>query len=132
LLYDTDKFSRQKSAPKRLQKALLGEGGVQGLDGEAHPIFMALMTPEQITALGDLVEQQWHQYAQKWTQQEDVILFDEAQEILCRAVCQWSGVPLQESAVRQRTRDLSDRISGSGRIGPEHWRAKAPRDRSEA
>lgn len=136
LFYDTDKFSRQKSAPKRLQKTLLGEGGVQGLDGEAHrqrkAIFMGLMTPERMTALGDLVEQQWHQYAQKWAQQEEVILFDGAQEILCRAVCEWSGVPLQESAVRQRTRDLSDMISGSGRIGPEHWQARAARDRGEA
>ena len=136
VFYDTDKFSRKEAAPKRLQKSLLGEGGVQGLDGEAHrqrkAVFMQLMTPEHMDALGDLVEQQWYHYAQRWTQMEAVVFFDEVQEILCRAVCEWSGVPLTESEVSERTRNLSDMISGSGRIGPKHGQARRARDRSEA
>lgn len=136
VFYDTDKFLRQNATPKRVQKTLLGEGGVQGLDGEAHrqrkAIFMGLMTPERMAELSDLVEQQWHQYAQKWTQMSEVILFDEVQEILLRAVCTWSGVPLAESEVAERTQDMSNMISGSGRIGPEHWKGRRARDRAEA
>jgi fatty-acid peroxygenase len=136
VFYDTDKFSRQDAAPKRVQKTLTGEDGVQGLDGEVHrqrkAIFMGLMTPAGLDALGDLVEQAWHRYAQTWTQQDEVILFDEVQEILCQAVCEWSGVPLAASEVRQRTRDLADMIRGSGRIGPAHWQARQARDRAEA
>lgn len=50
VFYDTAKFDRKGAAPKRIQKTLTGEGGVQGLDGEAHrqrkQLFMALMTPQ--------------------------------------------------------------------------------------
>ena len=115
---------------------MLGEGGVQGLDGEAHrqrkAIFMDLMTPKNMDRLGKLTEQWWHRYGEKWTQQPTVVLFDEVQEILCRAVCEWSGVPLAELEVAQRTRDLAQMISGSGRLGPEHWQARRARDRGEA
>ena len=135
VFYDTDKFTRQKAAPKRVKQTLLGEGGVQGLDGDIHrqrkAIFMDLMTPANMDKLGDLTEHWWHQYAQKWTQQSEVVLFDEVQEILCRAGCEWAGVPLAEAEVAQRTHELSEMISGSGRLGPENWHAHFARDRSE-
>lgn len=34
--YREDRLIRAGSMPGRIQKTLLGEGGVQGLDGEAH------------------------------------------------------------------------------------------------
>lgn len=47
VFYDPEKFTRQKAAPKRLQKTLFGQGGVQGMDGDAHrhrkEMFMSLM-----------------------------------------------------------------------------------------
>lgn len=50
LFYDQERFERRGAAPARAQKTLLGEGGVQGLDDEAHRVrkqmFMSLMTPE--------------------------------------------------------------------------------------
>ncbi|MDB9524987.1 cytochrome P450 [Oscillatoria sp. CS-180] len=135
LFYDTNKFSRKDAAPKRVKETLLGEGGVQGLDGEAHrqrkQIFMQLMTPERLTALADLTEQQWRTYARGWENRSHVILFDEVEEILCRAVCEWSGVPLEHKEVAQHTRELSRMISGAGRIGPAHWRAKQARNQAE-
>ena len=48
VFYDVEKFSRKGVAPKRVQKTLLGEGGVQGIDGEVHrhrkQMFMDLMS----------------------------------------------------------------------------------------
>ncbi len=45
LFYDTDHFLRHGATPERVQKTLFGQGGVQGLDGEAHrwrkQMFMA-------------------------------------------------------------------------------------------
>lgn len=135
VFYDTEKFSRKGAAPKRVQKTLTGEGGVQGLDGAVHrqrkQIFMSLMTPEHIAQLEDLTQQQWREYAQKWQQQDRVVLFDEAEELLCRAVCTWSGIPLSEAEVKQRTWALSTMISGSGRIGPKHWQARRARQQAE-
>lgn len=36
LFYDEQLFQRQHAAPRMLQKTLFGQGGVQGLDGDAH------------------------------------------------------------------------------------------------
>src|SRR5215216_5272322 len=52
VFYDNDRFKRKGAAPGRLQETLLGRGGVQGLDGDAHrhrkQMFMSLMSPESI------------------------------------------------------------------------------------
>ncbi len=52
LFCDPNLFVRQGAMPKAIQKTLLGEGGVQGLDGRPHRhrkhLFMSLMSPDQI------------------------------------------------------------------------------------
>ena len=55
VFYSDDKLIRAGSMPGRIQKTLLGEGGIQGLDGAAHQhrkkMFMSLMGTEHIAAL---------------------------------------------------------------------------------
>lgn len=135
VFYDTEKFSRQNAAPKRVQKTLMGEGGIQSLDGETHQqrkkIFMSLMTPEHMAQLTELTRQQWQEAAQQWEQRERVVILDAAHEVLCRTVCTWSGVPLPEAEVRQRTQDLAAMIDGAGGIGLRYWRARWGRKQSE-
>lgn len=135
VFYDTDKFSRQNAAPKRIQKTLLGEGGVQGLDGETHrqrkQIFMLLMTLEHMAELTELTRQQWQVAAQAWEMCDRVVLFYEAHKVLCRAVCAWSGVPLPESDVEQRAADVAAMIDGAGGFGLRYWRATKGREESE-
>lgn len=134
LFYDTDKFARKGAAPPRVKNTLLGKGGVQGLDGAVHrhrkQALMALMAPEHMQQLEEFVLEHCRQAAQKWQTQERVVLFDAMEEILCRAVCQWAGVPLPESEVDQHTQELSLMIAGSGRVGLRHWRAKQARNRA--
>jgi fatty-acid peroxygenase len=52
LFYDESRFIRRGAMVGRIQKTLLGKGGVQGLDDEAHrhrkQMFMSLMRPEWI------------------------------------------------------------------------------------
>lgn len=49
LFYDPDRFMRRGAMPGRIQKTLLGKGGVQGLDDAAHRhrkrMFMSLRRP---------------------------------------------------------------------------------------
>ena len=42
--------------------------------------------------------------------EEQIVLFDEVSEILCRAVCQWAGVPLKECEVKERAEDFTIEI----------------------
>ena len=136
VFYDVDKFVRKGAAPKRLQKTLLGEGGVQGTDGEVHrhrkQMFMDLMSSKRIERLADLLYQQWLGRAEMWEERDRVVLFDEAHEVLCRAVCEWAGVPLEEESVAARTDDLAAMIDGSGAVGPRHWRGRRGRQRAES
>lgn len=135
LFYDTTRFKREKAAPKRLQKTLFGEGGVQTLDGEVHNnrkhMFMTLMSRENMDRLISLVDFHWDIYLIKWQTMEDVPLFEEVEEILCRAVCQWADVPLKEEKVKKRTRQLSSLIESAGEVALGHLEGRWNRKKAE-
>ncbi|SDJ82572.1 cytochrome P450 [Sediminibacillus albus] len=136
VFYDTDLFQRQGATPKRVQKTLFGQNGIQSMDGEAHKhrkkLFMSLMTKQRLKVLTDITVEQWQASALEWEKKEDVILIDEARKIMCRVACKWAGVPLKESEVEQRASDLGDMIDAFGAIGPRHQRGRRARLRSEA
>lgn len=129
--YDTNLFKRNGAAPKRLQKTLFGEGGVQALDGDAHrhrkQAFMSLMTAANIGKLTDELDHVWQHQIAKWQNREQVEFFYEANELLCRAACTWAGVPLQENEVGERTQGFMSLINSGGAIGPKHWRGRHAR-----
>lgn len=135
LFYDNEKFERAGVAPSRLKETLFGQGGVQGLDGTSHRcrkgMFLSLMSSERIASLAELSMEQWHRYAANWEHQNEVVLFDEVCEILCRAVCAWSGIPLLESKIRNRTNDFVAMIDAGAAFGPRHWRGRLARNRAE-
>lgn len=126
---------RRGVAPRRFQKTLFGQGGVQGMDGEAHrhrkQMFVSLMSPERIQRQGELSAQWWAVYARKWTKLDRVVLYDEVCEILTRAACAWASVPLEEPEVAARTRELTAMFDYAGSVGPKHWWARIARKRAE-
>lgn len=135
IFYDNEKFKRKGAAPKRIQKSLFGENGVQTMDGEVHKhrkqLFMSLMTHERIKDLTEVASKQWEVAIGNWRNKGEVILLDEAEEIMCRIACEWAGVPLWAKELKQRTNDLSAMIDAFGAVGPRHWRGRTARKRSE-
>lgn len=135
LFYDTTRFSRSGVAPKIVKATLFGEGGVQGLDDENHlhrkNLFMNLMTRERITELSEEMQLQLEIYAQKWETVDQVVLFDELQEIIFRAVCTWCGIPLKESETKMRANDFGAMIDGAGSVGSRFMKGVYGRKRSE-
>jgi len=136
LFYDQSRFVRAGAVLKRFEQTLFGEGGVQGMQDEGHrhrkQMFMSLMTPEGIGRLADLTRSWWTKYAQKWTQQQRVVLYYEVREILCRSVCEWAGVELPEAEVRPLTLDLAAMYESAGSIGLKHMRGRKARKRRDA
>jgi fatty-acid peroxygenase len=134
LFYDESRFIRKKAMPAPVKKTLLGEGGVQTLDGAAHKhrkrMFMALMTPTEVTHLTEITAALWRTEVQRWTTLPRVVLYDEIREILTRAVCEWGGVPLPESDVSLRTSELSALFSDPGTV--RHFWSRTARKRAEA
>ncbi|MGL5794395.1 MAG: hypothetical protein ACRC06_08285 [Waterburya sp.] len=135
IFYDPENFIRKNAAPKRLKKTLFNQDGIQGLDGDRHrhrkQMFMSLMSEERIEQLADLTKEQWHIYGQKWSKMKRIVLLTEAQAVLCRTICAWAGVPLQESKVEQRTNQLEAMIDSSGAVGLKHWQGRKSRQQAE-
>jgi fatty-acid peroxygenase len=135
IFYDTNHFKRKGVVPKHVLLTLFGMGGVQGLDGYEHrnrkQMFMELMSGDNIDYLAELVTEQWHHYAKKWEKEDEVILFEEVHKILCKAVCNWSGVPLKEAYVNLRASDFAAMIDGTGGIGLRYLKGKVSRQRTE-
>ncbi len=62
---------------------------------------------------------------------ESVVLYPEVQGILCRAVCAWAGLPLEEGEVKQRTGQLGAMFEGAWSVGPRHIMGRLGRRSSE-
>lgn len=134
LFYDNHYFVRKGVAPKRVQKTLTGEKGVQGLDVNEHKnrklMFMSIMTPENIETLKGYTEKLWRINSKKWTCCE-IVLFDEVQKLLCQVACKWAGIPLYQNEINQRATDLGKMIDGFGAVGLRYWEGVCARNRSE-
>lgn len=135
MFYGSDLMRRRGAAPARVEKTLVGRGGVQGLDDEDHrhrkQLFLSLTTPECVAALAALVEAQWERQARAWNGQPRIVLYDALRELLMRAVCAWAGVPLVETEVARRTAEIAAMFDYAGSVGPRHWWARIARRRAE-
>ncbi|RPK00017.1 hypothetical protein BSBH6_03530 [Bacillus subtilis] len=135
LFYDTERFQRQNALPKRLQKTLFGVNAIQTMDGDAHihrkMLFLSLMTQPHQKRLAELMTEEWGAAVTRWEKADQVVLFEEAKEILCRVACYWAGVPLKETEVKERADDFIDMVDAFGAVGPRHWKGRRARPRAE-
>ncbi|TYS09420.1 cytochrome P450 [Bacillus subtilis] len=135
VFYDTERFQRQGALPKRVQKSLFGVNAIQTMDGEAHLhrklLFLSLMTPPHQKRLAELMTEEWEAAVTRWEKADQVVLFEEAKEILCRVACYWAGVPLKETEVKERADDFIDMVDAFGAVGPRHWKGRRARPRAE-
>lgn len=135
IFYDPDRFIRKGAAPKRILKSLFGDKGVQTLDSSDHmarkEMFMSLMSKESIQNLVKITYDLWRRYTRKWEMVERINLFHETQELLCRAACEWAGVPVDETEIRERADDMVAMVNAFGAAGLRHWRGRQARSRVE-
>lgn len=135
LISDPARFVRSGAAPAALLETLLGRGGVQTLDGDAHrqrkAMLMSLMTPERVRDLSSITAQHLQARARIWELRRRVTLYPEMQEILTRAVCAWAGVPLERREVAQRTGQLAAMFDHAASFGLAHLWSRLARNRAE-
>jgi len=124
VFYDPELVQRDGAGQLRVQAMMFGRGGVQALYGAAlharKQLFLSLMSRESIARLCELLDASWQAALPRWPSR--VVLVDEAQTVLCRAVCAWAGITLDEE---RRIRDLGAMIDGST------WRGRVGRARAE-
>lgn len=135
VFYEPGRFTRVGALPQTTLRLLQDKGSVALLDGDAHrrrkEMFLSLADPGGSERLAEVMEDQWRARIGRWESMDKVVLFREAEEIFCRAVCEWAGVPLTESEAGRRTREFSAMIEGAGSVGPRNWRGLLLRARSE-
>jgi len=136
MFYQPGRFTRRGALPPTALKLLQDFGSALVLDGDMHHqrkgMLMGLFGPLERQRLVALAEAQWQARIARWPQQSRVVVFDEAQHVLCRAVCEWVGLPpLDEAESARRTKEFAAMIDAAGSAGPRHWRAQLMRNRSE-
>ncbi|WP_374165216.1 cytochrome P450 [Arcticibacter sp. MXS-1] len=135
IFYDPEKFQRKGAVPPPIQKTLTGVNAIHTTDGSVFrsrkEMFLSLMTDENIARLGDLVESELKSAATRWEARRKVTLFTEAAEVLYRAICKWSGVPLNEEDGPKRTKDFLAMVDAFGSLGSRNIRGRKARKRTE-
>jgi fatty-acid peroxygenase len=133
VLYDNPHLVRHGAVPSPVLKTLMGETGVQTLDGEGHhdrkQMFLSLLSGENAMRVAEQVNAEWEGRLPGWERADKVVLHDAVAEILCSAVCKWAGVPIGESELPSRTADFEAMI-GDG-VSLRYFRARAARWRME-
>lgn len=131
LFYDERFFQRHGAAPAFLQKTLLGEGGVQGLDGADHEhrkaLFMSCFDAASLNALLSFAAHKWDLRVLEWEKRGQIVLLDELAEMFCDAMMQWCGIPVEDLAAH--TRDFRFLIEGASALTATHVRARTARKR---
>ncbi|EWY38910.1 cytochrome P450 [Skermanella stibiiresistens SB22] len=135
VFYHPGRFTRNGAIPRTTFALLQDKGSVASLDGEAHRVrkrmFLSLMKPEAVREMGDALERAWRATLPAWSRMDRVVVRDEIGGVLCRAACDWAGVPLTEAEAVERTREFRAMIGGAGSVGPRAWRGRVLRARTE-
>jgi hypothetical protein len=110
-LYDENHVLRSHALPEPVQATLFGKGAVHSLDGEAHRLrkamFVALLMREDgIASLVQRTAAAWDDAAAVWATRPEIVLFDEAAEVIAGAVTRWAGVQVTDDEVPGLARDL--------------------------
>lgn len=135
VFYDDDRFTRRSALPPTALTLLQDKGSAAVLDGDDHrhrkELFLRILGPGCFARLIELARAEWEAAAAQWERRSSVVLQTAAEEVLCRAVCAWAGVPLAEEEVGERTRELAAQIDGAGSFGPRQVRGQLRRQRHE-
>ncbi len=124
------RLRRRGAFPPPIKLVLFGPGAVHGLDDADHhhrkALFLQVLTPESVTALARRAQQEWASATAHWAGRE-VVVFDEAVQVLTASVLPWAGVPVTREEVPLRGRQLAAVVDGFAKPGPAYVRAVTAR-----
>ncbi|MGN6551869.1 MAG: cytochrome P450 [Pararhizobium sp.] len=135
MFYAPDRFTRRGALPKATLHLLQDAGSVATLDDASHAarkaMFMAMMQPQQLGAATALAQAELIEASRRWPSGGEVLLHQAFRHILCRGVCRWAGLDLEDPTLSDLAEALGAMIDNAGRIGPPNWLARARRRRVE-
>lgn len=135
VFYSPGLFTRQGALPTSVKRLLQDHGSVATLDDHAHhhrkAMFLHVLAPARLDALVSAADREWAHARRRWRGLAKVPVQAEVRRLLCRAVCEWAGVPLRDADVDRRTGDFASMIDNAARLGPPNWIATRRRQDTE-
>lgn len=135
LFYDESRIKREGAMPKRIQKTLFGVNGIHTKDGQKHKIrkamFMSMMTEERLAHLRTILQEEWKRKGLEMEQKKRAVLFDESEELILRAMCRWTGVPLTDAESWRRAYEVGVMIDAAGGVGKRYREGEKVRTETE-
>ncbi|HZH44823.1 MAG TPA: cytochrome P450 [Lysobacter sp.] len=121
MFYHPGRFTRRGAVPPTTLVLLQDFGSMQQLDDEDHrhrkALFLRLLDVQATTRLALLFREEWDRQAADWERRDAIVLQAEVELILCRAVCRWAGVPLDDAEAAQRAGEFGAMLDGAGATG---------------
>ena len=121
------RLRRRGAFPLPIKLVLFGPGTVHGLDDAEHhlrkALFLGVITPETVAALGERAEREWTSATADWAHGDRVVLFDEAVQVIARSVLPWAGVPISGEELSRRAAQMATVLHGFAAPGPAYARA---------
>lgn len=124
MFYGGERFTRRGGAlPPTVLRLLQDKGSVQQLDGDAHrhrkTLFVNLLMDEEAeTAFLDIFRAEWRTALDGWLRQGSIVLFDEVNLVLTRAICRWAGLSFEGRGDTRMADDLVSMIENAGKAPP--------------
>lgn len=132
IFYDEAKMKRSGAALKRVRQTLLGEKGIQTIDGASHrdrkQMFMSLMTENRLRDIVAIFRREWQSTVIQWEAEKKVVLYDEVVKLLTLTACEWAGVPLVADDIIEKASQLETLFHSAAAIGPRHWKGRRNRN----
>ncbi|WP_404420572.1 cytochrome P450 [Thalassospira australica] len=128
LFYEHPDTTRVGAMPSTTLWLLQDAGSVQQLDGEKHrdrkAMFIRMLAnPAAAKAFVATFRDAWLSRLQEWEHRPTVRLLDEANLVLTIAACEWCGVPVENTDLRQLSHSLFVMSDRAGSFGPKMWTA---------
>lgn len=127
------RLRRRGAFPPPVKLVLFGAGALHGLDDAPHharkAMLLGVLDAAAVDRLGQRADAVWAQTLQRWAGRQQVVLFDEAVEVLARAVLPWAGVELPDDEHAHRGRQLAVVVDGFATPGVPYLAAALARVR---
>ena len=93
--------------------------------------IMSMMTDERLAQLRTILQEEWKRKGLEMEQKKRAVLFDESEELILRAMCRWTGVPLTDAESWRRAYEVGVMIDAAGGVGKRYREGEKVRTETE-
>ena len=107
IFFDEEKFEPLNNIPQLPNKNTNEKMTINSLDDQmCEQLCNELLSSTRISELNSLYFTRLEEQAKYWSNQEQIIVFDEIKKLITRVACHWAGIPIKDEELSERANDL--------------------------